>query len=421
MRAGFPPWASLMRFLIAVILACVACTAQADTLSGVQLLDQSGSVRAVFSLGAVPQAHVFTLEHPHRLVIDLSNVRTSAAVRRATYTAGVVKDVRFGRRHDGLRVVLDLKGAVHVDHFSLPAAAQYGHRLIVDITPLAGGSSSRAVVAAPARAKPAKAAATLHRKPVVVAVDAGHGGRDPGAHGPDGLQEKTVTLAIAKKLARLIDAQPGMKAVLTRKADNYVGLRERMVRARKADADIFVSIHCNAVRDAHVQGAAVYMLSQHGATSEQARWIAHRENAADMVGGIDISDKTSQLASVLVDISQSATIDASFDLASRLLHQMGRISPVLHAHVQRAAFVVLKAPDIPSVLVETDFITNPHEERLLGSSRYQSKIAHRLLTGIEGYFKHYRPKERVPLRTANRGELHAVDYSQSATQAGAAR
>ncbi|TAM13061.1 MAG: AMIN domain-containing protein [Nevskiaceae bacterium] len=385
-----------MRGIVALLLTCVSFCAMAGQLSDIQFLDEGQGVRVTFELDAAPHASVFTLTNPDRLVVDLSGARASAAVRSINHASGIVRNVRFGRHGDALRVVFDLN-----QHVQVQRSSPSGHQLVVKMTPVGGRvMPSPAVVRSQPNAAP-KPVAVLRAKPIVVAVDAGHGGRDPGAHGPSGLEEKTVTLAIARKLARLIDAQPGMRAVLTRKGDNYVGLRERMVVARKADADIFISIHCNAVRDPSVRGTAVYMLSQHGATSEQARWVADRENASDMVGGIDISDKSSQLASVLVDISQSATLDASFDLAARLLQQMGHVVPRQHAAVQRAGFMVLKAPDIPSVLVETAFITNRKEEQMLRSSRYQSQIADQLLAGVRGYFAHYRPKQRVPIQTAN--------------------
>lgn len=434
-----------MRALLAMLLLLAAVGAHADALRSIQLLDDGSGVRAVFDLDSAPRATVFTLSGPERVVVDLDGVEVPAAVRARSYAAGVVNGVRFGRRSDGARVVLDLSRAVKVHQSTLPVTARYGHRLVVDLAttstlaialpsparPDAGDADRRPappVASAPVRptpvaaaSKPAAAArsapsAVLRAKPIVVAIDAGHGGKDAGATGPNGLEEKTVTLGIARRLATLIDAQPGMHAVLTRTGDYYVDLRQRMTVARKAGADIFVSIHANAARDASVRGTSVYMLSQHGATNEQARWVADRENAADMVGGIDISDKSSQLASVLVDISQSATMDASFDLGSRLLREMAQISPVLHddPRVQRAAFVVLKAPDIPSVLVETDFITNRQEERLLGSGAYQEKIARQLLTGIDGYFAHYRPKERAPLQTASRSAVQEMGYTSPA-------
>ncbi|HEX7380703.1 MAG TPA: N-acetylmuramoyl-L-alanine amidase [Nevskiaceae bacterium] len=444
--AGIFQAAHWMRAWLAMLLLLVAAGAHADALRSIQLLNDGSGVRAVFDLDSAPRAKVFSLSGPERVVIDLDGVVVPAAVRSRSYGTGVVTGVRFGRRGDGARVVLDLSRAVKVHESTLPVTERYGHRLVVDLgtssalaiaVPAPAGAPARADTArtahvapspparsvqaaateklavtsvAPARAAPS---AVLRAKPIVVAVDAGHGGKDSGARGPGGLEEKTVTLGVARRLAALINAQPGMKAVLTRTGDYYVDLRQRMTVARKANADIFVSIHANAARDASVRGTSVYMLSQHGATNEQARWVADRENAADMVGGIDISDKSSQLASVLVDISQSATMDASFDLASRLLREMAKISPVLHndPRVQRAAFVVLKAPDIPSVLVETDFITNRQEERLLGSGAYQEKIARQLMAGIDGYFAHYRPKERTPLQTASQAGLQEVGYT----------
>jgi len=251
----------------------------------------------------------------------------------------------------------------------------------------------------------------LRQKPIVIAIDAGHGGVDPGAHGPDGIEEKAVTLAIARRLARLVDDQPGMRAVLTRDSDTFVDLRRRTVIAREAEADLFISIHCNALRDPSMRGTAVYVLSDHGATSEQARWLASRENSADMVGGVTLQDKDNQVAAVLLDISQTATMEASFDLGGRMLNSMGRINRLQKPQVQQAGFLVLKSPDIPSVLVETAYITNPSEERMLADASNQERIASSLLDGIRGYFSHYRPLEQVvvndrPRRPSNQG--HSV-------------
>ncbi|MDR3417838.1 MAG: N-acetylmuramoyl-L-alanine amidase, partial [Nevskia sp.] len=255
-------------------------------------------------------------------------------------------------------------------------------------------------VAAPAPA--AREAAPLPAKPIVVAVDAGHGGDDPGTQGHSGVQEKNVTLAIARLLARRIDAQPGMHAVLTRDGDYYVGLRERTVKARDAQADLFVSIHCNSYRDSDMSGTAVYALSEHGATTEQSRWLANRENAADLVGGVDIHDKDDRLAAVLLDISQSATMDASFDLASRLLQSLGRINELQKPVVQQAGFMVLKSPDIPSVLVETAFLSNPREEQMLRSPEYQGRFADAIFDGIKGYFSRYRPLQQQQVASSVR-------------------
>ena len=238
----------------------------------------------------------------------------------------------------------------------------------------------------------------LGAKPIVVAVDAGHGGEDPGAHGPSGVREKDVTLSIARKLARRINAQPGMRAVLTRDGDYYVGLRERTIAARQAQADLFVSVHCNAIQRRDMRGTAVYVLSDHGATNEQARWLANHENAADLVGGVRLKNKDDDLAAVLIDISQSATMEASFDLGSRMLDSLGKVNVLQKPQVQQAGFMVLKSPDIPSVLVETAFISNPQEERLLASDDYQDKLASSIFDGVRGYFSRYRPLQTVAPR-----------------------
>jgi N-acetylmuramoyl-L-alanine amidase len=252
-----------------------------------------------------------------------------------------------------------------------------------------------------------------------VAIDAGHGGEDPGARGKSGLLEKDVSLAISRRLARLINEQPGMKAVLTRDGDYYVGLRERVQKARQAQADLFVSVHCNALNRSDMHGTAVYVLSPRGATNEHARWLANQENSADLVGGIEIQDKDHELAAVLIDLSQSATMEASFDLGNRLLSSLGQVNNLQKARVQQAGFVVLKAPDIPSVLIETAFITNPREEQLLASEAYQDKMANSMLSGIKGYFQVYRPQQQIvdsePVTpradTANARRGHAVVVS----------
>jgi len=282
------------------------------------------------------------------------------------------------------------------------------------------------VVASAAPVANPRDAVPLSAKTIVVAVDAGHGGDDPGAQGRSGLQEKTVTLAIARELARRINAQPGMRAVLTRDGDYYVDLRERTIKARQAQADLFVSIHANSYRDRDMRGTAVYVLSDHGATTEQARWLANHENAADLVGGVDLHDKDDRLAAVLLDISQSATMDASFDLGNRLLESLHKVNELQKPTVQQAGFMVLKSPDIPSVLVETAFISNPHEEQMLRSPDYQAQLADGIFEGIKGYFSRYRPlqqQQQVAVsqpvtnaapRRRTRGKAVPVSYEQNA-------
>jgi N-acetylmuramoyl-L-alanine amidase len=227
-------------------------------------------------------------------------------------------------------------------------------------------------------------------KEIVVAVDAGHGGEDTGARGPSGVLEKDVALSMARKLARLINEEPGMKAVLTRDGDYYIGLRERTLKARKAQADLFISIHADAFRDRDASGSSVYVLSQRGASSEHARALAARENASDLVGGVRLTGKGDRDA-FLLSVLQDTSMEASFDIAGRVLDELKRINSLHKGEVQQAGFMVLKSPDIPSLLVETAYISNRKEERQLDSDKYQDSVTHALMRGIRGYFSSYRP------------------------------
>jgi len=231
----------------------------------------------------------------------------------------------------------------------------------------------------------------MAEKPIIIAIDAGHGGEDPGARGARGTKEKDVALAISRRLAKLVNAQRNMRAVLIRDGDYYIDHRERTRLAREAQADLFVSIHADAFTDRRARGSGVYILSQRGASSEHARTLARRENESDLIGGVRLDDKDDVLASVLIDISQTAALEASFDAAERMLGEIGTINRLHQTTVQQANFLVLKAPDIPSVLVETAFISNPEEERRLSDSDFQARLAQRLLKGIQGYFSDYRP------------------------------
>jgi len=248
-------------------------------------------------------------------------------------------------------------------------------------------------------------------KPFVVAIDAGHGGKDPGAHGIKGTQEKKVVFAIAKKLAALINKQRGMKAVLVRKGDYYITLRGRMEIARKANADLFISIHADAFKNRKVSGASVFTLSRRGASSEAARWLANHENSVDLVGGVSLDDKDDVLASVLLDLSQTASQDISQLVAKEVLDNFGHIGK-LHSHsVQKAGFMVLKSPDIPSILVETAFISNPQEERRLLSGKYQYKMAKAIEKGVVAYAR----KSRLALNrsTTEKGGKHTISKGET--------
>lgn len=247
----------------------------------------------------------------------------------------------------------------------------------------------------------ATSAGPLRNQPIIIAVDAGHGGKDPGAIGKSGTREKDVTYGIARELARRIDREPGMKAVLIRDGDYFLTLRQRIQKARKHQADLFVSVHADAFENTASKGSSVYVLSQRGATDEAARWLAARENAADLAGGVKLHDKDEVLAQVLLDLSQTATIDASFLLADRVLGELGRLGPLHKEAVQQAGFLVLKSPDIPSILVETAFITNPSEERRLKDPLHQRRIASAIFSGLHSYAVERIPNTRLAEQAPN--------------------
>lgn len=384
-------------WLSLIFIALPAWAGQAHV-EGIRVSTTSQRTRVVFDLSNPVPHNLFTLKKPARVVIDFSDTSLDKGTDPSLDGGGLVRDIRSGVHHEtDLRVVLDLKKHSPVKSEFLPPSGSRGYRLVVDMqTGSQGNHAVRAV------------AETSH--PVVVAVDAGHGGVDDGASGPDGIEEKNVTLAIARKLAAKLDATPGMKAFMTRKGDYYVGLKERLVEAHKANADLFISIHANAVANAsYVKGAAVYFLSRHGASSTQARLLAQRENASAYVGPERLDEKDQVLASVLLDMSQTASIEASMNFADRLLKDLDKLGPLHKSQPQRANFVVLRSADIPSVLVETAFITNPHQEHLLANASYQNRLASALLAGIKGYFEEYRPYRMVPrLRVAGNGGQYTV-------------
>jgi N-acetylmuramoyl-L-alanine amidase len=350
--------------------------------------------RVVFDTsGAVTPKKVFSLQNPHRLVIDVPAAQASSAIQSATAT-GLVTRVRAAKNDNStLRIVLELKQAVKPRTFSLKPNSQYGHRLVVDLYEAgskAGVVNKKAIVGKPVVKKSvADKKETL--RDLVIAIDAGHGGDDPGARGRRGTKEKTVVLAIARELAALIKKEPGMRPVLIRDGDYYIGLRQRINKARKHNADLFISIHADAFRDQRAHGSSVFVLSRRGASSEMGRWLANQENAADLAGGVSLDDKDDLLAEVLLDLSQSATIEASHEVAANMLGGLKRLGKMHKSSVQRAGFVVLKSPDIPSILVETAFISNPQEENKLRSKSHQKKLARAMLTGIRDYFGNHPP------------------------------
>ena len=399
------------------LLGQAAVLAGGVDIKGVRLWEASDHTRVVFDTSGSVKHKIFSLKNPDRLVIDVPSARASAALNSTGVSAGLVKGVRAAmNKKDTLRIVLDLTQGTKPKAFSLKPNDRYGHRLVIDlyeIDTVAKNSrvaSSRAVTKTTPKTVPKTAPKTVVKatspaaKPVavktstatplrelVIAIDAGHGGKDHGATGRRGTREKTVVLAIARKLAALVRKEPGMRPVLIRDGDYYLGLRQRIDKARKHNADIFISIHADAFRDRRARGSSVFVLSRRGASSEMARWIAAKENAADLAGGVSLDDKDDMLTGVLLDLSQSATLAASHEVAANMLGGLKRLGKMHKSTVQRAGFMVLKSPDIPSILVETAFISNPTEENNLRSSKHQEKLARAMLNGIRDYFDNHPP------------------------------
>ncbi len=336
--------------------------------------------RAVFLLNRNVDYRLFQLRGPDRVVLDLRDARLAGGFH-APDGAGLVRDVRMGARPDaGLRFVFDMNTAVQPRSFLLPPTADApGYRLVLELTP----DGRITALQAPELAKLAAGG-----RKVVVVIDPGHGGHDTGAIGYGGIEEKNITLAVAKDLARQIDAQRGMKAVLTRTGDYYVSLDQRREIARKAKADMFISIHANACPDdCDTRGGSVWILSTKGASSTAAKLLAQSENDSfSLVGGVNLHDQGSSLASVLLSLSQGVTMDASRRAASDVLAAMGRIEPLYRERVEHANFVVLRAPDVPSMLIETAFITDRRDALRLANPQFQNRLAGSILVGIKRYF-----------------------------------
>jgi len=361
---------------LALLLAAFAYAAAPVNVKAVRLWAGPDGTRLVFDLSAPVEHNVLTLQNPDRIVIDISGARVDGA-SELPEGQGFVKQLRVGPQgRSDLRFVIDLAAPAAPNSFNVAPSGSYGHRLVVDLSPIASNAPPVVV----------KSADEAHGRDVIVAIDAGHGGVDPGSIGKSGTREKNVTLAIARRLKERIDREPGMRAVLTRDSDYFVELRDRIVRARRQQADMFVSVHADSYRDRSVVGSSVYVLSARGASDESARWLADRENAADLIGGVSLDDKDSVLASVLLDLSQGASMSASFEAAQKVMDELDRIGNVTRRGVKSAGFLVLKSPDIPSILVETAFISNPTEESRLSSGRHQQRLAEAIFQGVRGYF-----------------------------------
>jgi len=367
------------RSVIAWILALFAVPVLAADINGFRVWTDPEKTRAVLDLDAVVDYKVFTLDNPPRVVIDLPKSGLDHALKLVDEHAGVIDKVRHGRPDENtLRIVLDLEKASTLKSFMLDPTGDYGHRLVIDLYQENSGASSAVVKQMTDLPSP--------NRDVVIAIDAGHGGEDPGAIGKNRTREKDVVLAIARELKASIDARPGMSAVLVRTGDYYIPLRDRFEKARKHRADLFVSIHADAFTKRDVSGSSVFVLSRKGASSEFARRLAASENSADLVGGVTLSDKDDMLASVLLDLSQSATMEASHAVANSVFSSLRGVGKTHKNQVEHANFMVLKSPDVPSILVETAFISNPSEEKRLNDRAWQRKVAQVIGDGVQDYF-----------------------------------
>jgi N-acetylmuramoyl-L-alanine amidase len=391
----------MLHVLLKIFLLCGLLASgwvQALQLSATRLWPSPDYTRITLE-AAQPVAHkYFALSNPERLVIDLDGIEVGAALDalagQLTAEDPYIGAIRVGMNRPGvMRLVLDLKTAVKPSVFQLPPLGQYGHRLVVDLYPAQAGpaqtadsEANPAVPPQPGAAGLAKPTTLQYARLITVAIDAGHGGEDPGALGASGSREKDITLALAKKLKQKIDAQENMRAVLIRDGDYFVPLAQRVTKARAVKADLFMSIHADAFIKPHARGSSVFALSENGATSVAARWLAKKENEADLVGGINIDVKDPFLKRTLIDLSQTATINDSLKLGRAVLKELGGVNTLHKAHVEQAGFAVLKAPDIPSILIETAFISNPEEEKRLNDPAYQDRLIDAIIVGVKDYF-----------------------------------
>lgn len=369
------------RTVLLLILCFGVSVVHAANVKNVRIWLAPDHARLVFDLSGPAGHKIFTLKKPDRIVLDVDSSSMSADISKLALGKSPIKQIRKGKNGKQLRIVLDMKRAVRPKSFALKPNQQYGHRLVVDLY-----DENKPQVVKKAVYKPQS---TGKVRDIIVSIDAGHGGDDPGAIGPGRVREKDVVLAIAKDLKKLFDKTPGYKAVLTRSSDYYISLRGRTKKARKQNADLFVSIHADAFKDSRARGASVWVLSPRGASSEVGRWLARKENSADLIGGVgsvSLEDKDDVLAGVLLDMSMTASRSDSRQVAKNIHKNISRFARMHKPTVEQAGFVVLKSPDIPSLLVETGFISNPGEAKKLKTRSYQRQMAKAIHAGITSHF-----------------------------------
>lgn len=402
------PWPATLVALVLLTCWLVEPAAADTSVAAVRVWPAPEYTRVTIETDSETEYNVFALDAPDRLVIDLFNAELGDELKqlpsKLSAEDSFVSAARVGQFKPGVtRVVFELRQKVEPQVFTLKPIGEYGHRLVVDIYPTVPVDPILALLESGNTAAPNEPTAPqqpielVPKEILIVAIDAGHGGEDPGARGRRGTKEKDVTLAIARDLKALVDKQANMRGVLIRDGDYFVPLGKRVEKARKVQADLFVSIHADAFIKPHARGSSVFALSERGATSAAARWLAAKENEADLIGGVNIDVEDITLKQVLLDLSQTATINESLKLARAVLSEIGEVNTLHKAEVEQAGFAVLKAPDIPSILVETAFLTNPAEERKLRGRRYQRKVAQAMLEGIKQYFTENPPLVRGEL------------------------
>ena len=366
---------------LGLLVLLPSALAHGETLQNIRAYEAPDHTRVVLDTSASPKASIFVLSNPHRLVIDLANTRPAAGFDPdvSSVLGRRVRSIRWGAQPRAYRVVLDLEKPLKRKDFQLPPIAPYGHRLVIDLFD-----------DQPAEPTPPTPTEPEGLRPVVIAIDAGHGGEDPGAIGANKVYEKRITLSIARKLAALFNHTPGYRAVLVRTGDYYVPLRRRTQIAHRERAHLFLSIHADAFRKPSVSGASVYMLSERGADSEMARYLAEKENRSDLFGGVSdvsVDDMEPYLRQTLTDLSMQGKRRQSSEVGGEVLSQLDRVTKLHKKQVGHAGFVVLKAPDIPSLLIETGFISNPTEARRLNQADHQDKLVRAIHRGVVNYWR----------------------------------
>ncbi len=396
--------------IFAVLPACVF--ADSFEVENIRVAKNGQVTRVVFDTSATPSYKTFVLNNPRRVVIDLIDAKLSTTVNQAIFKSSFVAKLRHANQSNNkLRIVLDLNQQITAKSFALPPNGNSHHRLVIDLKNSQAANTQLAKTPATTPKRIEKAASKPKSKTLVIAIDPGHGGKDPGAIGYAGTREKDVVLQISQRLVRLINAKKGMRAIMTRSSDKFLTLRGRMKKARDQKADIFISVHADAVHDRRVRGSSVYILSKNGASSEAARFLAKSQNESDLIGGVKLNGKGKDVQKVLVDLSQAATINASMKLANSVKKELSTLGKT-RKNVEHAGFAVLKSPDIPSILVETAFISNVTEEKKLRSTTHQQKLASSIFKGLEKYLKNHSPNNAILVSNINT-DKHTIKHGET--------